>query len=140
MRNVVILIIVFISTSTAAYSQFYLGKTEVEVRKELKAQGYKPPVKVQESDRTYSLMYEAPTGQCLIGFQKGGISLLFTMIPSSEDLVTSTVQEFNKTFVKISDTSWKAYKNGKVFDVVMKYSAKSDRIDPLIPFSLDDSS
>lgn len=119
-----ILLSVVLSASTNCFSQFYLGYPVAQVKKMAVKSGTNIKLESSYEDGNLFIGWYDNYVRETVCFKKG-ISWLFTLAPTSDGALKGLIKQFNERYIKISDEHWKAYLNGKVYNIVLTYLDES---------------
>lgn len=119
-----LILFLFIIQSTFCHSQwFFVGDTREDVKSVL--DDYKIDYSEEVFNETIridriSWLIENEF-QMILLFNKNDIVYRQTLIPEKKNGVNEFVKWFNKDFVIISDTEWKNYSNGRIYNIKLEY-------------------
>ncbi|MES2726205.1 MAG: hypothetical protein V4643_03825 [Bacteroidota bacterium] len=122
-----------LTQSVLSYSQFLVGDSKVLAKSVLEKEKIKfTENKLTDSTHRISWIVENEYQMILI-FNTDNIITKQTIIPEKENGVNEFVKWFNKDFVIISNTEWRNYANGRIYNIKLKYILR----EPFFSITLD---
>ncbi|MBN8681715.1 MAG: hypothetical protein J0L99_03660 [Chitinophagales bacterium] len=118
------------------YAQFFVGDSKEAVLGFLIENNVKfTEAKLSDTTSRISVLYEKEY-QMIWVLNSDNVVIKQTLIPESKNGVNEFVRWFNEDFVRISDTEWRNYANGRIYRIQLIYFLK----EPLFSITLSPDS
>jgi hypothetical protein len=137
MKLTAVLLALVLLGHSALSQAFYLKMTENEAITRIKNDvGLNVHIfKSDVQDGKRSIGWDNGYSRCYLYFNENGTSNMDCIVPDSKENLNTLVAIFNKDDVKISDTHWKMYYEGIVYDINLVYvDAQKKYAFYIIPF------
>jgi hypothetical protein len=111
-------ILVFIAT-LSVFGQARIGSTEQSIRNDFSDRTFKSGY---DSDGDKWISAENSFSSIIYYFNSNKVCYLTAVIPDTEAALNYLVEEYNKTYVIISETKWKMYSANGIMEIELKFS------------------
>lgn len=108
--------------SISCFSQFYIGYRSSEVIRLARQSGANIKVETDfDDDHNQILGWDNKYVRETVFF-KNGISWMYTIYPTTKLALNGLIKQFNERYLIVSNEQWKAYTNGKVYNILLVYT------------------
>jgi len=114
-------VLCFFLQSISAYSQFFVGQTKDFANSFLQKNHIKfTRANLTDTTSRLSWMNENQY-QVILVFDVKDSVILQTIIPENDKVINQLVRKFTKDFVTVSETEWRNYAKGKIYQIRLSY-------------------
>ena len=111
--------IFFLTISLSSFSQVRLGLSAKDIDTEFSDSKYKK-VSGSRDDGNYSIQVDLTFARVIYMFDEKKLCTSTLIIPFDSVALHSIIEIYNKNFVIISDTKWKMYKGGSIYNISLE--------------------